>query len=94
MEIKYSNFDIEHAPDNEVVYFSLLSGAVSSVDDFSYMNVTKSPTGYYIRVSMSHPEMTNVLFDQINALNNALHIRVDYSKSAKKANLFFKIVLE
>lgn len=94
MNTTYHNFNPEHIPDNEVAYFSLLSGAISSVDDFSYLSITKSPGGYYMRVSLSKPEMTDVLFSQINALNNNLKLRVEYSKSAKKANLFFKITLE
>lgn len=77
-----------------MAYFSLLEGAVSSVDDFATMAITKSPKDYSLRISLTHPEMNDVLFQQINAVNNACHIIVEYSKSVKKGNLYFKIILE
>lgn len=94
MEIAYNNFSLSTIPDNEASYFAMLKGAIASVDHLYYMSVTRAPTAYLIRISLSTENMINSLISQINSLNNALHIHVEYSKSAKKGNLFFKVFLE
>ncbi len=85
------NFQIEHIPDNDAAYFTMLRGAIDSVDNFYVLDVTKNPNGYSIRISLSTPNMENVLISQLNNLNNSLFLRVEYSKSVKKGNVFFQI---
>lgn len=90
----YGNFLLSHIPDNEVAYFTMLEGAISSVDRHYYLSITSTPTAYNIRITLSAPEMVNSLILQLNTMNNALGIHLEYSKSVKKGNIFFKLNLE
>lgn len=88
---EYKGFSIDLIPDNEAVYFHMLMGIIESVEDAYYLSITRTPGSYKIRISLSDPELTNVLVQQLNNLNNAMHLKVDFGKSMKKSNIFFAI---
>ena len=86
------NFDNTHIRDNEILYFKILESTIRSTDKFAIIVVDKSTLSYNIRVSLSLQNLVNVTINQINNLNNALGIKVDFGKSLKKTtNIFFKI---
>lgn len=91
--VEYKNFNIATIPDNEAEYFSLLRTAIQSVDDFYYLSIVRAPQAYNIRISLTQTGLVDTLIAQINNLNNLLQLRVEYSKSAKSGNIYFKINL-
>jgi hypothetical protein len=93
MQTNYVNFSIEHIPDNECMYFTLIQNIVHSIDDCSYISIVRNPNSYIVRISMNKAGRTNDLIKQINYFNNACSIIAEYGKSLKAGNLFFKISL-
>lgn len=90
MEILYKNFDVSHIPDNEAHYFELLASVVENVDDSGYFVIDKGPAFYTCRISTTQ-HVVNPLIKQINIFNTSYGLRVEYSKSIKTGNIFFKI---
>lgn len=91
--VEYKNFNIATIPDNEAGYFNLLQVAIQSVDDFYYLSISKAPKAYNIRISLTQTGLVDSLISQINNLNNALKLKVEWSKSSKSGNIYFKINL-
>jgi len=71
--------------ENEKAYFSLLEGAINSVDEFSTMTVRKNPTNYQFRIALSSGIYITNLMKVLNDLHNMLNINVEYSKSIKSS---------
>lgn len=91
MQVDYK-FDTKHILDNEMAYFALLEGVIASVDQHCYIRIDKTPTQYLFRVSPTNVVSINSLISQINNLNNALHLQVDWGKSFKNtSNIFFTL---
>lgn len=86
------NFDKHHIQDNEILYFKLLETTINAVDIFAIIRVDKSINSYNIRTSLSKQNLVDVCINQINSLNNAMGIKVEFGKSFKKnTNIFFKL---
>lgn len=92
MVIEYKNFTLNTLPDNEANYFNLLASVVENVDKHSYFVITKNPHDYSFRISTSS-RIIEPLIKQINIFNNSSGITVNFSKSIKSGNVFFKIQL-
>ncbi len=91
MQVDYK-FDILHTADNEMAYFILLEGTIASVDSHCYVRVDKTPSQYLFRISPTSVVSINSLIAQINNLNNALSLQVDWGKSFKNtSNIFFTL---
>ena len=87
MEIEKINFSTSHIPDNDASYLALLEGMVNSVDEYSTMAITSSPTGYYFRISPSSPKYINLLMDQLTSMNKYFGIMLNFSKSMKSSGV-------
>lgn len=93
MNIEKLNFSIEHIPDNDAAYISLLEGMINSVDGNSTMAITRSPTGWMFRISPSSPQFINLLMEQIIGMNKYFGIMLNFSKSMKtSSSISFSIV--
>lgn len=86
MEIEKTNFSVNHILDNEAAYFSLLEGAVNSVDQHCTIAVTRTPQGYTFRISPSSPKYINVLIEQLTQLSKFFGIMLNFSKSIKTSS--------
>lgn len=91
MQTNYINFNIEHIPDNEAMYFILLQNIIHSIDSYAYATFIKNPDSYIVRISLLKAGRTNDLVKQLNTYNNACNLKVSYGKSLKAGNIFFKI---
>lgn len=79
-------------PDNEEIFFSMLSGVIDSVDELAILQVSKVPEGYNFRLSPSVPKYNNMLIEELLKFHNMFKIHVDMSKSIKSSGvLTFKI---
>lgn len=93
MNVEKVNFSIEHIPDNDASYISLLEGMVNSVDDHSIMTISKTPAGWLFRISPSSPRYINLLIEQITSMNKYMGIMLNFSKSMKtSSSIQFSIV--
>lgn len=82
----------EILPDNEEMYFSLLSGVIESVDELCFLQMTRMNNGYHFRIATSLPKYNGMLLQEILKLNNMFGIKLDLSKSIKSsATLAFDI---
>lgn len=81
MLAEYQNMGIIR--DNDRQYFYLLEGVIDSVDELAQMLVSASPTRYYFRILPSNSAVTDLLVDEILALNNLVGIQLHLSKSIK-----------
>ncbi len=91
MELKFEGFT-RILSDNDMQYFTLLKAAVDSVDSYSYICVTKTPTAYNFKISPSETKFINVMITELNKLHNFLGIELNYSKSSKRSgNISFNI---
>lgn len=70
-------------PDNEERYFSMLTGIVESVDEFSTMIIHKNPRNYQFQISPSETIYIPIIIEEINKLNNLYGLKVIFSKSMK-----------
>ena len=75
----------EILPDNELEYFSLLTGAIESVDELSQIKISKLPNSYHFRIVSSLPKYNEMLIREIVKLHNMFHIHIDISKSIKSS---------
>jgi len=81
--------------DNEMTYFAYLEGVLSSVDELSCLEITKSPDAYHFRLAPSMPRYSEMLLREILAMHNFFKIRLDISKSIKTSGIInFSIGLE
>lgn len=93
MQTNYINFNIEHIPDNEAMYFVLLQNIIHSIDSYAYVTFIKNPDSYIVRISLLKSGRTNDLVKQLNIFNSSMGLLVSYGKSLKAGNTFFKIDL-
>jgi hypothetical protein len=81
--------------DNELAYFAHLEGIISSVDELSTLEITKTPHSYHFRLAPSLPMYNEMLLEEILKFHNMFKIRLDLSKSIKSsATITFEINLE
>ncbi len=81
--------------DNELAYFAHLEGIISSVDELSTLEITKTPHSYHFRLAASLPMYNELLLEEILKFHNMFKIRLDLSKSIKSsATITFEINLE
>ena len=81
--------------DNEIAYFAHLEGIISSVDELSTLEITKTPHSYHFRLAASLPMYNELLLEEILKFHNMFKIRLDLSKSIKSsATITFEINLE
>jgi len=93
MQVERKHF-LPIIPDNEEVYFSMVCGAISSVDELSSLQITRVLKGYQFRLAPSLPKYNNVLIEEILKLHNYLGLHLDISKSIKtSAVICFSIKL-
>lgn len=81
-------------PENEITYFAHLEGVLSSVDELSSLQITKTQESYTFRLAPSLPKYNNLLLEEIFKLHNIFNIRLEVSKSIKSTGtIVFKINL-
>lgn len=81
--------------DNEMIYFAQLEGVLSSVDEYSCLEITRSSHAYHFRLAPSLPKYTTMLLEEILKLHNFFKIRLDLSKSIKTSGtITFAIELD
>ena len=81
--------------DNEIAYFAHLEGILSSVDELSTLEITKTPHSYHFRLAPSLPMYNELLLEEILKFHNMFKIRLNLSKSIKSsATITFEIDLE
>ena len=81
--------------DNEIAYFAHLEGIISSVDELSTLEITKTPHSYHFRLAASLPMYNELLLEEILKFHNMFKIRLNLSKSIKSsATITFEINLE
>ncbi len=81
--------------ENEKTYFAHLEGVISSVDEYSSLQITRTSSGYLFRLAPSVPRYNDMLLEEILKLHNMFKIRLDISKSIKSTGtIVFKINLE
>lgn len=71
--------------ENEIAYFSLIEGLISSIDNNCVLEERKLLQSYSFRISPSLPSYVNSLIHEINALHNLMGIHVEWGKSLKNA---------
>lgn len=69
--------------DNDNIYLASLQGVLESVDEYSELEITKTPTTYNFRLIPSLPKYTNTLIEELIKFHNLLGIRLDMGKSIK-----------
>lgn len=81
--------------ENEKAYFAHLEGVISSVDEFSSLQITKTSNAYLFRLAPSVPKYNDMLLEEILKLHNMFRIKLDLSKSIKSTGtIVFKIELQ
>ena len=69
--------------DNEESYISLLEGAVSAVDEYSRMVITRFSFDFHFRIVPSEGVFLNDIVKEVLKVNNLVGIKVEMSKSVK-----------
>ena len=81
--------------ENEKAYFAHLEGVISSVDEYSSLQITKTSNAYLFRLAPSVPKYNDMLLEEILKLHNMFRIKLDLSKSIKSTGtIVFKINLQ
>jgi len=81
--------------ENEKAYFAHLEGVISSVDEYSSLQITKTSNAYLFRLAPSVPKYNDMLLEEILKLHNIFRIKLDLSKSIKSTGtIVFKIDLQ
>ena len=81
--------------ENEKAYFAHLEGVISSVDEYSSLQITKTSNAYLFRLAPSVPKYNDMLLEEILKLHNMFRIKLDLSKSIKSTGtIVFKIELQ
>jgi len=94
MEIRRKFFP-EVMLENEKAYFAHLEGVISSVDEFSSLQITRTNNAYIFRLAPSMPRYNDMLLEEILRLHNMFRIKLDISKSIKSTGtIVFKIDLQ
>lgn len=76
---------LEILPDNEELYFSMLQGVIESVDELSFLQITKMGNSFHFRIATSLPKYNELLLQEILKLHNMFNIKLDLSKSIKSS---------
>jgi len=80
--------------ENEITYFAHLEGVISSVDELSSLQITKTDGSYIFRIAPSLPKYNNMLIEELIKLHNLFNIRLIFSKSIKTTGtIAFKIII-
>jgi hypothetical protein len=80
--------------DNDSIYLASLQGALEAVDEFSEMEIVRTPTTYNFRLIPSLPKYTNILIEELIKFHNIIGIRMNMGKSIKStAVITFSIEL-
>lgn len=80
--------------DNDEMYFARLEGIIDSVDELSYLQITKNISNYQFRLAPSHPKYLEPLFKELLNFHNLYGIRLNLSKSIKTTGtISFEITL-
>jgi len=91
MEIRKKFFP-EVMLENEKAYFAHLEGVISSVDEFSSLQITRTNNAYLFRLAPSMPRYNDMLLEEILRLHNMFRIKLEISKSIKSTGtIAFKI---
>lgn len=69
--------------ENENLYFAQLKGVIESADEYSSLQITKTPNKYNFRLAPSVPKYTNNIISVLTQFHNTLGIRLNFSKSIK-----------
>ncbi len=91
LEVKRKGFP-EILPDNEEMYFSMVIGAINSVDELSSLQVNNTLKGWQFRLSPSVPKYTTPIIEEILKLHNYLGIHLDISKSIKTSGVISFVI--
>jgi hypothetical protein len=92
MEVQTNLFGI--ASENDKLYFAQLKGVIESADEFSSLQINKTPTHYIFRLAPSLPKYTNSIIAALTQFHNTLGIKLIFSKSIKTIGAInFKINL-
>lgn len=80
--------------DNDEVFLAQFEGVVSSVDEFSCVEISKTPDSYHFRIATSLPKYNIPLLEEILKLCNLYKIKLELSKSIKTSGtLSFDITI-
>lgn len=81
--------------DNEEVYFKLLEGVISSLDELSSMEINRTLHSYTFRIATSTPQYSQPLLEEIINFHKFIGIQLDLSKSIKaNSTIFYQINLD
>ena len=81
MEVRTKFFGI--LSENEKLYFAQLQGVIESADEFSNLQITKTPSKYNFRLAPSLPKYTNNIINVLTQFHNTIGIHLNFSKSIK-----------
>lgn len=73
--------------DNEEHYYQLLDATISSIDHLSSTIITKKPSSVSIRISPSHPTLSQDILQEVLNLHNLLRIKLNLSKSIRNSTV-------
>lgn len=73
-------------PDNDNVYLEHLRGVIESVDEYSSVEVTKTPHSYNFRIVPSVPKYTQSILREIMRINTLYGIYLEFSKSIRTSS--------
>ena len=80
--------------DNEEVYFKLLEGVISSLDELCSLEINRTGHSYTFRLATSTPQYSQPLLQELINFHKAIGIKLDFSKSIKaNSTIFFQINL-
>lgn len=71
--------------DNDETFFQHIIACIDSVDELSYLTITKCSFSYKFRIAPSTPEYISSLIETILQFCNLYGMRIDMSKSIKSA---------
>lgn len=92
MEVKTKYFGI--LTENEELYLAQLKGVIESVDEYSSMEIIKTPNHINVRCVPSLPIYTNNIINALTQFHNTLGLRLSFSKSIKTSGVInFKLYL-
>ena len=92
MEVQTRFFGI--LTENEKLYFAQLKGVIESADEYSSLQITKTPDHINVRLAPSLPKYTNNIIDALTQFHNTLGLRLSFSKSIKTTGAInFKLFL-
>ena len=71
--------------DNDEIFLAFLKGVVEATDEYSSLEIYKTPCAYKFRIAPSTAMYINPLLKEILKLNNMFGIKIDMSKSIKSS---------